>query len=81
MTGAKLVRAISLKGRHGIDVPVTAGECLSQKLQVSVGHDRRLQEVRWYVDHLPRDSGHDAEPAAALLNPMAGQPSLSSGSR
>ncbi|MER2264790.1 hypothetical protein [Methylobacterium oxalidis] len=78
MTGAKLVSAICLEGCHGIDVPLAAVECLGQKLQVSVARDRGLQEVRRCVDHLPRGSGHNAEPAAALLDKMIGQPSISS---
>ena len=81
MMGAKLVSAISLEGCHGIDVPLTAVECLSQKLQVSGARDRGLEEVRWCVDHLPRGSSHDAEPSAALLDEMIGQPGLNSRSR
>ena len=76
MTGAKLVSAISLEGCHSINVPLTPVECLSQKLQVGAARDRGLQEVRRCVDHLSCGSGHDAEPAAALLNQMLGQPGL-----
>ncbi|GJE35066.1 hypothetical protein [Methylobacterium oxalidis] len=81
MTGAKLVSAIGLESCYGIDVPLTVVECLGQKLQVSGARDRGLQEVWRCVDHLSRGSGHDAEPAAALLDEMIGQPSISSRQR